>query len=352
MSTRWEVTSFSVQTSTADGRSDALYANGRMQVPVIVVIRAVTEGTFSPYQLTTAELQRILLVDYHNTASEITGDWFYSRIENEFAHTLTGGRDPAQPILEPGAQAVFLWVSTTRIANRNIGARITQPNGTIITTNSSSFNSQVTLTGMTPLSYNTNNVSIRREDTEEGTWRFDIVSSGTVVSSSANRWDQDNYYITLDNHQVLLKADVYGYDATGSQNGVHSDPRLANSFAYYSEANMNLSIFYFWPVGPEATKAVGAYRELNWTSSYKFVANAFASIRVNQTRNALCLTRMLFVGGSNALWGQEWSMDTWFRLYDQFGNSGDFAPVIHSKNTLSLENRNMRSEGARSEAKL
>ncbi|PYI08540.1 hypothetical protein BO78DRAFT_395672 [Aspergillus sclerotiicarbonarius CBS 121057] len=50
MSVAWEVPSFAGQTSTADQKTDLLYANGRMQAPGIVSIKASyqTELTYPP----------------------------------------------------------------------------------------------------------------------------------------------------------------------------------------------------------------------------------------------------------------------------------------------------------------
>ncbi|GKZ33300.1 hypothetical protein AbraIFM66950_003143, partial [Aspergillus brasiliensis] len=114
MSGAWEVTSFAVQTSTANQKTDTLYANGRMQVPVIISVKAVNGTTGAIYDST-----------------EVTGTWFYSTTENEFAHTLGNSRDPVTPIAD-GTKSIIFWISSTKVENKNIAAFITQPNEQVI----------------------------------------------------------------------------------------------------------------------------------------------------------------------------------------------------------------------------
>ena len=64
--TQWEVTSFSLRTGAPDSTTDIIYANGRMQVQVNVLIKAIVKGQTKRYLLTQSELASIELVDYDN----------------------------------------------------------------------------------------------------------------------------------------------------------------------------------------------------------------------------------------------------------------------------------------------
>ncbi|GLA67390.1 hypothetical protein AtubIFM54640_010708 [Aspergillus tubingensis] len=339
MSVSWEVTSLAVQTSTANQKTDTLYANGRMQVPVIVSVKAVNGTTGQNYELTDAELEKIKL--------------FYSTTENEFAHTLGNARDPVTPIAD-GTKSIIFWVSSTKVENKNIAAFITQPNGTSVTTTGGTFNSFVTLNGLQPVAYNTKNVTIEEEDTATGTWNY-TSHSNSVSSVYLRKWQQNNYYVTSDVHPIL-KAELYDYFTSQSQfsNGMWSSSRLVNSFAYLHKASP-LNIFYFWIPGFETSETVGVRKtEESWDinenghpSNYISITyDATATIRVNQTSSALCLTRMRFL--DNESWGNTFQKDSWFRLYDTLGNSGDFYAKVREgtdengevQYTLYLQNKN------------
>ncbi|KAE8353322.1 hypothetical protein BDV28DRAFT_165011 [Aspergillus coremiiformis] len=332
----WEVTSFSVRSSTASGTSDVLYANGRMQVPVIASIKAIDTKTNNRYQLTDAELQKIQLVDYLNTSIEIKGTWFYSTVENEFAHSL-GASAPVQAAPDDSAQSIYFWVSTTKVENKNIGARITQPDKTTVTTHSTSFDSRVTLTGILPVSYTTDNITVRREDTANGKWQTVSKIGWTVTSTQNLNWDQDNYYITMKDHP-FLKADIHEYDATGKENGVVQDSRLKNCFGYYI-VKRDLRLFFIWNSGPEVTTTAGVFRSQLYGMYESTELRAYTDIKVNQIKNAFCLTRLWFSSQVD-LWGKTWSYDTWFVLYDTFGNSGAFYAKQNSYNTIEIKNKN------------
>ena len=95
--TKWVVTFFKVLTSTKDQTSDILYANGAMQVPINVFIKAIDPNANAPYSLTQDELDGITLVEYNNTANELDGDWSYSDEENEYAHSLATSKSIPNP---------------------------------------------------------------------------------------------------------------------------------------------------------------------------------------------------------------------------------------------------------------
>ena len=156
----WEPISFAVQTTTSDRVTDRLFANGNMQVPVIVTIRAMT-STGDPHLLSNNQLRRIDLIDYYSGES-LTGPWSSSWDSNEFAHTLTGTNDPVveQPTSDI-PQSVRLYVTSTRIENRVIAARLTRVDSPAVwSTNSRPFDSSVTLTAIQPVVYTTSNINM------------------------------------------------------------------------------------------------------------------------------------------------------------------------------------------------
>ncbi|QMW32390.1 hypothetical protein F9C07_2284604 [Aspergillus flavus] len=329
----WEVVTFTVHTNTSNGITDALYANGQMQVPVIVGIKAVDQN-YSPYTLTEAELKRITLVDYYNTATEIKGNWYYSTEENEFAHSLPTSRDPGQPIRQEGPQYITFWVSTTKVENKNIAARITQTtDNKVITTNSSSFNSRVTLTSREPIRYTTDDVNLVRENTSSGKWPVSTNHNGALVNTVLYNYTQNNYYVTSKLYP-FIKGEIYNYDATGKSNNVISSPYLKNAYAYLIDRN-DVKIFFIWPMTSESTEEPGVSRMVGSASPWTLVY-AKAYVKVNQRANALCLTRMHYSCNTN-YWIRDWTMNAWFRLYDRYGNKAEFYPKTDDRDTIYLQ---------------
>lgn len=336
MSVSWEVTSFAVQTTTVDQVSDRLFANGNMQVPVIVTINAINRMTGAIHQLTDAELQSIQLIDYFSGVV-LTGTWFYSLTPNDFAHTLAGTNEPVEQTSN-ARQSIRLYVSSSRIENKVIGARITQPDNTVVTTNSTLFNSLVTLTAIQPVLYTTNNITLGdKKKVATGNWISSFAINGNATHTDRS-WQQENYYVTSNVHPIL-KADLHDYRAGGTLN---------NSFSLQFNAH-NLNVFYFWNPGPETSSQVGTRhtttvlefgRRPGPIAVYESTQNAVATVQINQQRSAFCLTHMVFFYGSN--WQlAPWSRDAWVRLYDTFGNYGDFYVKVRETTIGTDEDKTM-----------
>ncbi|OJZ79987.1 hypothetical protein ASPFODRAFT_38467 [Aspergillus luchuensis CBS 106.47] len=200
-SASWEVSSLEVQTSTPDAVDDVLYANGNMQVPVIIAIKAIDPGSGASYELTDSDLDTIKLIDYD---------------------------DPRY------------WVTTTKVENKRIGASIEQPNSRVVNTAGAPYDSKVTLTGLAPVRYTLDDLNLNKDNTVSGTLNVD---------NSTVDWAQQNYYLTTNKHE-LRKVDLYGYD-----NGSDNPPREFST-CFVPVAGL-LGIFYFWPMGTEEKRTVG-----------------------------------------------------------------------------------------------
>ncbi|CAM6102841.1 unnamed protein product [Calypogeia fissa] len=361
--TQWEVTYFKVETIT----SDSLYANGRMQVPVIVSIKAIEKGTTQRYTLQDADLSKIELIDYDDTASALSDGWSYTDQKNGlFANSLIASAatvnaairavefssrtalDPVFQVEQPqpqitartddGPQSKKYWVCTTKVESKRVAARVKQPDGTTITTHGSKFDSHVTLTGKTPVVYTTDNVHFVREDTAHGSYPYDWESVTGNWDKGYADWDQDNYYVSSNVHE-FVKADIHDYDTTG-----HDDSRLKNCYAYCAPDNKNLKLSFIWDFGTETTKTAGLYQEAtisDWGCNCGRKAYAYRDIKVNQKSNALCLTR-LAMDFPDEIWGSKWSNnDCGFTLYDMYGNTGKFyAGFTDDHNLVTIRNAN------------
>ncbi|GLA64610.1 hypothetical protein AtubIFM54640_006334 [Aspergillus tubingensis] len=294
-SVSWEVSSFEVQTTTPNATSDALYANGNMQVPVIVVISAIDPDTCKAYELNETELETITLIDYDDPPTEISGSWSYSVTENEFEHGLPSTKKAVQPDLSlaaGGPQKMRYWVTTTKVEDKRIGASIKQSDGTVVHTGGGGFDSKVTLVGTNPVTYTLDDLNLeQQEDDVEG-----------VFPDNDSTWRQRNFYLTTKKYE-LRKADFQGY-ILGTV-----DPALKYATGYFRGGLASFSIFYYWPMGPKETRTVG-------------IDSHTAEVTINQRSNALCVTVLLLWG--NVIWPAPRNWEGRFTFYDKFGNPGTF----------------------------
>ncbi|GKU12029.1 unnamed protein product [Fusarium langsethiae] len=171
----WNVQEFSVTTST--GNSAEIYANGRMQCSVTVLIKAFDPKTQTCHVLSDQELELIELVDYEvPDGKALSGEWVYTTKENEFSHIITHGSQFANmtaatsppttdPVTAAGSefQNVPFWVSATKEEAKKIGARITTPSKETFTTHSDSFKSYISVIGRAPVIYNKKNTTLSWE---------------------------------------------------------------------------------------------------------------------------------------------------------------------------------------------
>ncbi|PYH73076.1 uncharacterized protein BO88DRAFT_450437 [Aspergillus vadensis CBS 113365] len=292
-SVSWEVSSFEVQATTPNATSDALYANGNMQVPVIVVISVVDPDTNNAYEPNDSELETIKLIDYDDPPTEISGSWNYSVTENEFEHGLPSTKTAIQPDLSlaaGGPQKKRYWVTTTKIEDKRIGASIIQSDGTIDHTGGGTFDSKVTLVGTNPITYNVDDLNFEQQE--------DDVHQAFPDQSGV--WVQRNFYLTTKKYE-LRKADLQGYNL-GTV-----DPALKYATAYFDYGYF--SIFYYWPMGPKETRTVG-------------IDSHTAEVTINQKSNALCVTVLAI--WARGTWPASRNWEGRITFYDQFGNPGTF----------------------------
>ncbi|GKZ72396.1 hypothetical protein AnigIFM50267_008759 [Aspergillus niger] len=260
-SVSWEVTSLEVQTTTPSATSDGLYANGNMQVPVVVVIKTIDPDTNTSYQLIESDLETIKLIDYDDPPTELSGSWSYSTTENEWGF-------PKEALL-----------GYDNKGGEQESRREHQ-------------------TAQWDLTYKLDDINLRKGDTTSGT--------GETVASQ--KWSRTNYYLTT-NKYPLRKADVNGYTLRTDQ-GVENS-YLENAMACFPSGSNELDIFYYWPMGPEETRRLGG------------ASGAPIEITVNEESNALCFTHM-HLQNYDFGWIPNFLFDYRFTFYDQFGNPGTF----------------------------
>ncbi|AMQ82526.1 MULTISPECIES: hypothetical protein [Pseudomonas] len=154
------------------GQHKTLYANGRMQVRVLVLLHGVDNSGDDASLYGHPALQSLRLIAY-NGARPLEGDWSVSTQENRYAHEMSGGAprmtevprvknnrisDDSDPV-----QVFEFWVSASRPGIMEVAAEIVMNNVTL-RTNGIGFDSSVTLEAVPPKVYPLSSFSLRKYD--------------------------------------------------------------------------------------------------------------------------------------------------------------------------------------------
>lgn len=159
--------------STRSGQHKVLYANGRMQVRVLVLLHGIDNNGDGASLYGHPALQSLRLIAY-NGARPLEGDWNVSLQENRYAHEMSGGApritevpraahnrisDDSDPV-----QIFQFWVSATRPGIMEVAAEILV-DGVLLRSNGIGFDSSVTLEAIPPKKYNQASFSLHKYGT-------------------------------------------------------------------------------------------------------------------------------------------------------------------------------------------
>ncbi|KAG5821600.1 hypothetical protein H9Q74_000029 [Fusarium xylarioides] len=331
----WVVNSISIRTVTENQTSDSLYANGLMQVPVHVLIKAKYKNKSERYHLKPQDLKLVRLFDFVDKEKEMPQGWTYEHEPNHYYHSLsslvvdsTGAASAVQSGSydnEPDVKT--FWVSSTEVETREIAASITPPGEKMSSTNDDKNHSHVILHGKIPIRYTTDDIIIKKDEVLNGQYKLEWTGQfGLIWHESWPKYWQTNHYVTLRSGMPLKKVELHDHNPDGN----YKDPKykgLANTFAYWASDNHNMRIYYIWEYGDETSKDVGITRDVTiWNAGLQVPRKAHAekTIRVNQKPNSVCMT-VMYYSCNDALWGNQWYNDkAGFKIYDAFGNTGRF----------------------------
>ncbi|KAL6922395.1 hypothetical protein FSST1_006421 [Fusarium sambucinum] len=330
---RWNVQEFSVTTTT--GTTAEIYANGRMQCPITVLIKGMDTDKQVYYQLTDAELALIELIDYDlPEGSALHGEWNYSTKENEFSHIISNSFQPVKEdsaIVDPtstdtiGAdgsesQSVRFWVSTTRLEAKKIAARIKTPFEETFTTHSESFDYHVTVTCRMPIRYNKSNTSFTWEKIWNGKW--EITDYNTMSQGTKPHW-QDywlySYFFELKGMPVF-KATIDGYynGSKAETGGPEYDARMKNAFGLWrgTDDSRYLRLFFIWEMGLQTETMIGFEPETIDMGTdfvkHRYHAYACKKIPINQRKGTLCFSQLDFYNDLIEYHVPRWWIKGWY----------------------------------------
>jgi hypothetical protein len=147
--------------ATRSGQHKVLYANGRMQVRVLVLLHGIDNNGDGASLYGHPALQSLQLIAY-NGARPLEGDWSVSRQENRYAHEISGGAPRIAEVPRAthnrisddsdSVQIFQFWVSATRPGIMEVAAEILI-NGVLLRSNGIGFDSSITLEAIPPNEY-------------------------------------------------------------------------------------------------------------------------------------------------------------------------------------------------------
>ncbi|MBC3207409.1 hypothetical protein HU755_11480 [Pseudomonas sp. SWRI111] len=165
------------------GQHKVLYANGRMQVRVLVLLHGIDNNGDGASLYGHPALQSLRLIAY-NGSRPLEGDWSVSLQENRYAHEMTGGTtrltevprvthnrisDDSDPV-----QIFQFWVSAARPGIMEVAAEIVM-NDVVLRSNGVGFDSSVTLEAIPPKKYPVSSFSLTKYAEQQQRARYDWV---------------------------------------------------------------------------------------------------------------------------------------------------------------------------------
>ncbi|MGE1175233.1 hypothetical protein [Pseudomonas sp. BW7P1] len=218
--------------SAKSGRHKVVYANGRMQVRVLVLLHGVDNNGNGASLYGHPALKSLRLIAY-NGARPLEGDWNVTVQENRYAHEMSGGaarvtevprvRDNRISDESDPVQIFEFWVSASRPGIMEVAAEIVM-NDVTLRTNGVGFDSSVTLEAIPPKVYPVSNFSLSRFDEKRQVARYDWIQSHHIGLHAEGRQihllDWFSSEVKLDQYDSENAVQVYvSGNIPGTQDG-------------------------------------------------------------------------------------------------------------------------------------
>lgn len=169
--------------ATNSGQHKMLYANGRMQVRVLVILHGIDNNGDGASLHGHPALQSLRLIAY-NGSRPLEGDWNVSIQENRYAHEMSGGAtrlaevprvtDNRISAASDPVQICQFWVSASRPGIMEVAAEIVM-DGVVLRSNGIGFDSSVTLEAVPPKEYSQKNLTFNEYGKKLQKARYDWI---------------------------------------------------------------------------------------------------------------------------------------------------------------------------------
>nr|ACJ10120.1 conserved hypothetical protein [Bacteriophage APSE-3] len=309
--------------------SPSIYANGRNQLPIEITAKAVNKDG-NPLKFSNNTWISILNLCFAESDKKLNRNgnsgWCFTVVENQYSKEIQLGSHRSKRFLsgEDGTAIIILYVYTDDINTKRIAVSVDTPNGKHFTTadiHSGAEKMSVTVAAIQQIIYRKNMLTITPiYELEKGVNKV-IYSDGYTREFDCH---YDNYYITIP--LPIINAIAHGYG-----NGTTYPKWIC---AYDKQSN-NQHMIVAHPdntkKGTETFGFEGRATFLGLDSGARF--DLTKKVTFSEHDNAICFTQIAFQTGGNA-WrlndGQclsnfvPYAFDTWFELFDIYGNYGKF----------------------------
>ncbi|WP_340610678.1 hypothetical protein [Xenorhabdus bharatensis] len=318
-------------------QSDVIYANGNMQVGVLINIQASDENRHIVH-LSDDQLDKIELINYV-TGNRLDLEWSYSSTKNDYDNTFphptpeNTKKDSSQDKRitvnksdnSSEYQRKIYWVTTTKYESIMIAAQVVLDE-TTFATNQGSHDSFACVTGYPRIIYHSDDLG-HPDPIPDSSGQY-VVHIDKEYSISPPEhydknydWKQNNYYLTLINKPAALS--VKHVDIEGTYNDSFFDIANYHGIAHRVESD-NLYFWFLWGT-MKKDKMVGDEHPTVRKKSLPNVETTYTSIAqaniLTATRtDSVCLSRLYFESPVEKFWDEFPNALAHFRFYDNYGN--------------------------------
>ena len=160
-----------VKLDTSTIRHKTLYANGRMQVRVLVLVSGENSNAEEVSLYGHPALETLKLISY-DTSAAVGGSWSVGTQENRYAHDMSGGAARVAPLVpapdnrisdpSESVQIFEFWITSSRPGSIQIAAEITLQGVKYRSDGRNGYDSSVTLEAIAPKQYPIENFAMKK----------------------------------------------------------------------------------------------------------------------------------------------------------------------------------------------
>ncbi|PHM68886.1 hypothetical protein [Xenorhabdus sp. KJ12.1] len=330
------LTEFSIELLSGH-QSDVIYANGNMQVGVLINIQAMDENLHI-IQLSDDQLDKIELINYV-TGNTLDLEWSYSSTKNDYDNTFphptpeNTQKSPSQykkttvNKLDNNSeyQRKIYWVTTTKYEAIMIAAQVLLDEK-IFSTNQGSQDSCACVTGYPRIIYHSDDLEHPDPVLERSGQYVVHIDKKYSISPPEHYdknydWQQNNYYLTLINKPTGFS--VKHVDIEDTYNDYDFNIANYHGIVHRVESD-NLYFWFLWGT-MKKDKTVGDEHLTVRKTSVPNVETTYTSIAqadiLTATRtDSVCLSRLYFESPVEKFWVELPDALAHFRFYDNYGN--------------------------------
>jgi len=319
--------------------SPVIYANGRNQLPVEIIARALKkndDGDDVVLNFSDETWVHILNLRHAESDEKLNwhgnSGWCFTATENEFSREVQAGAvkdliPSKSTTLSDGSKQIIMYVYTYNNESRRIAVSIDTDNGKHFTTADASSGAEkisVSVNTLFSRDYTTTDINTSSDDFGKGKATY---SKDSYVYLTTH---QKNFYFSLaSNYNYIYKYEYSSYAGSDNEN------QLSTYWSFWEFAR-GLYVGYAWPKNLSSPHIVNLYDPKNDTFSESISISrqntvVFTVLEYTANETVDYISDVFKQSGNSSSW------ETTLKVYDQFGESGHFK-INYGNFSVWLEN--------------